>query len=344
MPNHKLNTRPQTPTRVERFNKQPLLIVAALCVMSLCSCAELSFLRLSKQKVPHEATAADPAVECLCVWQPAEGKGVNGLPTRGFAGQILFFTRSNNTPVSVNGQSRIYVFDDGGTPDEQVKPLHQFDFEPGVWDAHLHYGMLGPTYNVFVPYTREGDRTAKCQLQVRFTPSDGSQPLFSEKATITLPSKHLTKDDWEGATTPKPELSGENGETGEIATGVKTVSLRAGSGTIEPDLTLSEQPNDQSTQTLAHPRKEPHTSASPIQQTGFKHVPAATVTRHPAKSSVPTARRRMRIPATMDNAHDFTRSSHSLDDDSERPVLPTVRLGQNTSQHPLLRTQNVDRK
>ena len=161
---------------------------AALMLTALCGCAEFEFMKWKKEQVPLVATAEQPAVECLCVWQSAEGRGVRGLPSRGFAGQILFFTRNNPSPVEVEGDVRVYVFDDQGTPEERAKPIHQFDFTPEVWQSHVHQGMLGTTYNVFIPYTRKGDHQAQCALRLRMTPRGGA-PVYSETANVTLPGK-----------------------------------------------------------------------------------------------------------------------------------------------------------
>ncbi len=139
-----------------------------------------------KQSLP-EASKKDPVVEILGLWQPAEGTGLDGLPARGFAGQLLFFNRGSKSPVKVNGDIRIYVFDDYGSVEDQSTPIDQFDFVEGTWQAHLHVGTLGPSYNVFIPYSRKANKNqAKCSLRVRLKPANGPT-VFSEMVAVTLP-------------------------------------------------------------------------------------------------------------------------------------------------------------
>ena len=131
------------------------------------------------------ATAHNPVTQVICIWQPSEGRDPNGMPCRGFAGQILFLAGRNSLPVMVEGDVRIYLFDDQGTDEEQTKPIHQYDFDTGSWAPHLTKGTLGPTYSVFVPYTRRGTYEAKCALRVRLKPGD-EPAVFSDMALVPL--------------------------------------------------------------------------------------------------------------------------------------------------------------
>ena len=67
-------------------------ILAAILMLSGPGCASLQLLNFKTEKVPT-ADAQHPAIEILAVWQAAEGPGLGGFPTRGFAGQIFFFTQ-----------------------------------------------------------------------------------------------------------------------------------------------------------------------------------------------------------------------------------------------------------
>lgn len=139
-----------------------------------------------KKSMPA-ATQTDPVVEILGLWQPAEGTGLDGLPARGFAGQLLFFNRGSKSPVKVDGDIRIYVFDDFGEVEDQSTPIDQLDFVEDTWQAHLHVGTLGPSYNVFIPYSRKANKNqAKCTLRVRLKPENGPT-VFSEMVAVTLP-------------------------------------------------------------------------------------------------------------------------------------------------------------
>lgn len=148
-----------------------------------------------------KATAENPAVEVVSVWQPAEGTGVNGLPSRGFAGQVMFFTRTSPEPVQVNGDVRIYLFDDTGTVEERKKPIHQFDFTPEAWNTHITDGTLGASYNVFIPYTKDNPYQTRCNLRVRIQ-QPNKPPVFSEAIAVTLPGP-IAKTETQKAASPQ---------------------------------------------------------------------------------------------------------------------------------------------
>lgn len=157
----------------------------ALCAAATFTGCSTTSLFTMKKAMPS-ATAKNPAVEIMAIWQPSEGRGDNGVPTRGFAGQFLFFTGGNPSPVQVDGIVRIYLFDDRGSAAEQAKPIHQFDFDAGAWKSHLRKSALGPAYHVFIPYPRKDDLLAHCSLRVRLIPTSGPT-IYSESANVVLP-------------------------------------------------------------------------------------------------------------------------------------------------------------
>ena len=133
-----------------------------------------------------EADAKHPVGEILCIWEAAEGRGLDNHPCRGFGGQILFFASGRKAPVKVNGDVRIYVFDDEGVNGDPALPLHQFDFPAAAWNALLRPSNLGTSYQIFVPYTRKGQNQVSCSVRVSFTP-EGGLPIYSKTATVDLP-------------------------------------------------------------------------------------------------------------------------------------------------------------
>ncbi|WP_437228244.1 hypothetical protein SH661x_000799 [Planctomicrobium sp. SH661] len=166
---------------MERSQKFSFALLLLLMASSGCQ-----MWHQAKLSTAPMATAEHPVVEIICVWQPGEGTGMDGLPTRGFAGQILFFAMGEKVPVRVDGKVRIYVFDDQGTEEEQQKPIHQFDFDSTAFQSFLTQTNLGTAYQLFIPYTRKGDMVANCTLRVRYSPDEGSS-VYSKMATVTLP-------------------------------------------------------------------------------------------------------------------------------------------------------------
>jgi hypothetical protein len=157
-------------------------MLAAGLLLNAVGCTTLNVSKIDFRS--RKATARNPAVKVVCLWEPAEGRDPKGVPCQGFAGQILFLTNTS-LPVSVEGDVRIYLFDDKGTVEEQGKPLHHFDFDSGAWSRHYTYGTLGPAYNVFVPYMRRGVPDATCALRIRLTPKEGPA-VFSDMTSIKL--------------------------------------------------------------------------------------------------------------------------------------------------------------
>lgn len=172
--------------RCPLLTPRPILLWCLACLCGLLAgCASAGLLKLGKHDFP-KAGPTNPVVQVMALWQPAEGMGLNNTMGRGFAGQVYFITQQEAIPAQVDGAVRIYVFDDQGEVEDQVKPFHQFDYPADAWQAHMQVGKLGPTYSVFVPYTRKGRRQAHCSLRLRFTPKNGPT-TYSEMVDVELP-------------------------------------------------------------------------------------------------------------------------------------------------------------
>ena len=152
------------------LTKTKRLLATGCCAVLFSGCAAGLF--LNKDQDLPKASAQNPAVRCVCFWQPGEGRGIDNLPTRGFIGRILFLTRNSHIPVAVDGDVRVFLFDDQGTRQEQVKPIHQFDFVGGAWRKYLVNTQFGPAYNVFIPYVRKGQHQTKGALQFPLTQTE----------------------------------------------------------------------------------------------------------------------------------------------------------------------------
>lgn len=159
----------------------------ALLIASIVAAPGCTTLNLSRLWPAREVVEDDrhPVSEVMCLWEAAEGTGLDGLPTRGFAGQILFFTSGQPSPAKVEGDVRIFVFDDEGVRGDRAQPIHQFDFPGGAWNAYVASTNFGTTYQLFIPYTKAGSHHAECEIRVRYTPK-GGHPIFSRPCTVTL--------------------------------------------------------------------------------------------------------------------------------------------------------------
>ncbi|MFO1022277.1 MAG: hypothetical protein U0903_16525 [Planctomycetales bacterium] len=171
----------------------------AVCLavgLGLQGCTTFNNVKTPWSKTVQEVKESpkNPVVRLLAIWQPGEGMGVDNLSTRGFVGQVMFFTGDKPVPAQVEGDVRVYVFDDLGTPEEQEKPIHQFDFPGPAWNALLQKSDIGSTYRVFIPYTRKGNHQAHCTLRIKYQPKQG-RVMYSEMVNVTLAGPRKTVDE-----------------------------------------------------------------------------------------------------------------------------------------------------
>lgn len=169
------------------MTKTTFSIVAVVLAVTTSGCASISIPFVGHKPEVVSATPQNPVVDAITLWQPGEGRGLDNLPTRGFAGQLLFFTYRHPTPARVDGKVTVYVFDDVGSVEEQSRPIWQRTFGSEEWNALGMQTNLGTAYQMFVPYTRKGDHEAHCSLRIKFEPSDGGPPVYSKMSGVTLP-------------------------------------------------------------------------------------------------------------------------------------------------------------
>lgn len=165
------------------MTRSPCLFIAvSLFIFSHVGCSSLKL--PGPSNLLMSSTEAS-AVRCLCLWQPVETEDLSGRPVRGFGGQVYFFSADSEEPVAVDGDVRVFVFDDNGSPDEQARPKDIQNYDPLVWKSFLTESQFGSNYSLFIPYDQAGKQEAVCSLRLRLTRPDGST-LFSEMATVKL--------------------------------------------------------------------------------------------------------------------------------------------------------------
>src|SRR5260370_32509305 len=135
-------------------NKWIAFLTIGWLVVGLTGCATSSLFKMSKNDFP-KAGPKNPVAQIVGIWEPAMGIGLENKTSRGFAGQILFFRKGSDVPLQVDGDIRIYVFDDHGTPDEQATAIYEMNFESRGWNQYLTKGPLGATDKVLPHYIRE---------------------------------------------------------------------------------------------------------------------------------------------------------------------------------------------
>lgn len=276
------------------FQRQLQLLLLAVVVMA-SGCQQMLKLRPGMGRPTPEASAAHPVFEAICLWEQGEGNGLDGLPTRGFVGQVMFFAHGIDVPVRVDGDLMVYVFDDVGTEEEQQKPIHQFEFNSVAMKAFLTETNVGTAYQFFIPYTRKGAQKATCSLRVRLTPKTGN-PVYSKMSSIVLAGKTPRKPD---VTLNQPTQSQNEGvqlATHEVVAAsqpaIQTVSSVVQSN--EADKMLLKSKLSQLTQSAtpsAGVKTLPATSDSGTVEAGTRSVPNATASENvnPLATVVPVS-------------------------------------------------------
>jgi hypothetical protein len=159
-----------------------LLLASSLFLLSSTGCSSLSLLRTNASS---GASVSSQPARCLCLWQPVNGADSTGNPIRGFGGQVYFFAAGSEEPIEVDGDVRVFIFDDIGEPAQQARPKDVQDFDSFVWKSFLNKSQFGTNYTVFVPYAQASKYESVCSLRLRLDQPDGTQ-VFSDMATVKL--------------------------------------------------------------------------------------------------------------------------------------------------------------
>lgn len=184
-----------------------LIAFVTVCVsLTLPGCSSTTLLKTSASVVTAPVRAISgarrqkPVSRILCLWEPAEGQGIDGKPTRGFAGQIMFFSYGERSPIRVHGKVRVFEYADFDPEEPEPVPIHLFEFSDGGWNAHRSTGTLGESYNIFLPYVEKRNGQVDCGLRVEFETDEGkviSSP-FTEitlaRASTKAPAKALQRN------------------------------------------------------------------------------------------------------------------------------------------------------
>jgi len=227
-----------------KFRFAPAVRTALTLLLMLTTGCQSAFL------IPHDKwhkvpTPSDehPVYEIICLWEPGEGTGMDGLPARGFLGQLMFFAHGIASPVRIQGPVRIYVFDDQGTAEEQQRPIHEFNFCEEAFNEFLAESNIGAAYQFFIPYSRKGSHRAVCSLRVRYTPEHG-QPVYSKMGSVILAGTSPRKPDLPVSSTELPANEGIQLMSHETAVPRSSRPSAAGNLPLAKDADQSSQSED----------------------------------------------------------------------------------------------------
>jgi len=146
--------------------------VLLLVILPMMGCASSTAIIQDPGRLIGRPRPVTSVGKIITLWEAADGADIDGMPARGFAGQIMFFN-VDESPVKVDGKVVIYQYDRYDEAAEDSTPIHSFTFEPEAWNVHCSEGTLGHTYSVFVPYMRKHKESVNCGLRVEFYCADG---------------------------------------------------------------------------------------------------------------------------------------------------------------------------
>lgn len=107
--------------------------------------------------------------------------GLKGV--RGFGGRLMFFDKTSNRPIRVDGQLTVLAFDANNDDPEQVMPEKKYVFSAERLQEHFSESKLGPSYSFWLPWGEIGGPPRHITLITLFNSTEG-QLLTSD------PSRH----------------------------------------------------------------------------------------------------------------------------------------------------------
>jgi hypothetical protein len=111
----------------------------------------------------------------------------SGKPgTRGFGGRVMFYGKSGEKPVKVEGTLTVYAFDDSDTGETKTLPSRKFVFPAEQLSEHYSESKLGHSYSFWLPWDHVGGEQRNVSLIARFEPAKGP-PIKSEITKHILP-------------------------------------------------------------------------------------------------------------------------------------------------------------
>lgn len=150
--------------------------------------------------------AAKPPVQINAVWKPevifTPDPAHNGEPSPGFAGRVYLFDESIKYPVLGDGKLIAEMFLEDGQPMANKKPVERWELDRETLKRLQKRDAFGWGYTVFLPWGTYRPDIKQVRLRLKYEPSNGGYPLFSESDLLTL-SSHTVRGFGEAKTETK---------------------------------------------------------------------------------------------------------------------------------------------
>ena len=114
---------------------------------------------LSSWQAKDETTESPKSL--AVVWKTAVLQAPGATPTRGFGGIVTFYGPDRKTPIKVDGQLTVYVYEDSPRTSEKVAPDAKFVVPADQLAKQYKESPLGHAYSVWVPWDKAGGPKAR---------------------------------------------------------------------------------------------------------------------------------------------------------------------------------------
>ena len=171
---------------------------------------------------------------------------------RGFGGKLMFFKRSSEDPVRVEGNLVVYAFDETDRPDHETHPTRRYIFPMEEFVRHESDSTLGPAYSFWLPWDEVGGQQRHISLIAKFEPKDGAV-VIGEQTRHLLPG--LTIDPNAGKPQVAKIVQTESGEQVRLAaySGQAAATIPPGAG--EHSVVAPTKQREMSTATIPLPKR-----------------------------------------------------------------------------------------
>jgi len=179
------------------------LVQAVLCVFPGCVLFEKTTTSTTisadgsvkdRVLIPKPAAGTTRPTRIGTFWQPnvvfAADPTRNGAPNAGMACRMWLFDENVGHPLLFEGKLCVDLYDvsPGPTGETLVRQLEQWQLPADVLRKLAKPDILGDGYTLFFPWATYRPDITRVQMKLRFDPTDGSAPIYSEPSMVTLGS------------------------------------------------------------------------------------------------------------------------------------------------------------
>ncbi len=122
----------------------------------------------------------------VATWTDTTLSTAGKSPMRGFGGKLMFFDKTSEDPVRVEGNLVVYAYDETDRPDHETQPTRRFIFPMEEFVLHESKSTLGPAYSFWLPWDEIGGQQRHISLIAKFEPKKGSV-VIGEQTRHLLP-------------------------------------------------------------------------------------------------------------------------------------------------------------